>query len=129
MDSVIHFEVTASDPKRAQKFYEEVFGWKAQPMPEMNYTVWRTAETDDKGMIKKPGAINGGMMKKNKDVKSPTIVMNVKDIDESLKHIVKLGGKIIKNKVPVGDMGFMAYFKDTEDNVMGLWQNKGKAQT
>ena len=26
-------------------------------------------------------------------------------------------------KMAVGDMGFAAYFKDSEGNVMGLWQN------
>jgi predicted enzyme related to lactoylglutathione lyase len=25
--------------------------------------------------------------------------------------------------MPVGDMGFAAYFNDSEGNLMGLWQN------
>ncbi len=28
-------------------------------------------------------------------------------------------------KTPVGDMGFAAYFKDTEGNVIGLWETAG----
>ena len=30
MPRVIHFELSADDPARAVKFYDEVFGWKTQ---------------------------------------------------------------------------------------------------
>jgi len=33
------------------------------------------------------------------------------------------GGKVIRPKMAVGDMGFAAYFKDSEGNVIGLWEN------
>jgi len=35
------------------------------------------------------------------------------------------GGKIIREKMQVGDMGYAAYFKDTEGNIIGLWQKIG----
>jgi len=38
----------------------------------------------------------------------------------------QLGGKTVQKKMPVGDMGFAAYFKDTEGNVIGLFQNPSK---
>ena len=28
-----------------------------------------------------------------------------------------------RGKMAVGDMGFAAYFKDSEENVIGLWQS------
>ena len=37
--------------------------------------------------------------------------------------IEKHGGSVAGGKMPVGDMGFAAYFQDSEGNVMGLWQN------
>ncbi len=32
------------------------------------------------------------------------------------------GGKIVRAKMPVEDFGYAAYFKDTEGNIVGLWQ-------
>lgn len=47
-------------------------------------------------------------------------------IDEAEKRIQKNGGKMIRKKMPVGDMGFAAYFQDSEGNVVGLWETKAK---
>jgi predicted enzyme related to lactoylglutathione lyase len=30
---------------------------------------------------------------------------------------------MVGTKSPVGDLGYAAYFTDTEGNLMGLWQN------
>ena len=59
---VVHFEMGYNDKDRMVKFYESVFGWKAQAMgPEMgNYVVAQTTDTDENGMVKTPGNINGG---------------------------------------------------------------------
>ena len=54
-----------------------------------------------------------------------TVTISVPDIDAALKNISKLGGKESGKKMPVGDMGWSAYFEDTEGNIIGLWQNKG----
>jgi predicted enzyme related to lactoylglutathione lyase len=32
---------------------------------------------------------------------------------------------VLSPRQPVGDMGFAAYFRDTEGNVVGLWQTAG----
>ncbi len=34
MNRVVHFEIMADDPDRAQKFYEACFGWTFQKMGE-----------------------------------------------------------------------------------------------
>jgi predicted enzyme related to lactoylglutathione lyase len=123
MDKVVHFEIPADDVGRAQKFYEDIFGWHANPMPEMSYTIFHTGPTNDKdGMIKEPGFINGGMMKRSEEIKTPVITINVTDIEEVAKQIEAKGGKMLKGKQPVGNMGFSAYFIDSEGNVVGLWQ-------
>jgi uncharacterized protein len=63
------------------------------------------------------------MMKRSALIKNPVITISVKNIDKSLKDVQKLGGKILKGKEIVGDMGYSAYIKDTEGNIIGLWQN------
>ena len=125
MDAVVHFEIPADNVKRAQNFYSRVFGWKMSGIPGMDYTLVETTPIDERNMPKERGAINGGMQKRQKPVKSLVITINVSDIDDALKRIEKTGGKVEQKKSKVADMGYAAYFKDTEGNVVGLWQNLG----
>jgi len=123
MDKVVYFEIPADDVERAKKFYKNVFKWAIQPMPEMDYTMVKTTETDPETMMpKEPGAINGGMPKRSATVKAPIITISVESIDDSVKKIEKGGGKIVSPKQPIGEMGFIAYFKDSEGNTLGLWE-------
>jgi predicted enzyme related to lactoylglutathione lyase len=89
----------------------------------MVYVLVGTVESDENGMPKEIGAINGGMLKRQDPVRSPVITINVKSIDQAAVAIENNGGKTVRPKMPVGNMGFAAYFKDTEGNVIGLWQN------
>ncbi len=124
MDKVVHFEVPYDDLERAKKFYIDVFGWKIQSMPEMNYNIVHTVDVDEQQMPKDKGAINGGMYKRDDlSAKGPVIVISVQSIDESIKKTEKVGGKVFKSKVSVGQMGFYAQIIDTEGNIIGLWEN------
>ncbi len=121
---VVHFEIPADDPKRAGNFYQKAFGWQVTPMPEMDYNMVSTTPSDEQtGMPKEPGAINGGMPKRADPVRSTVVTIQVDNIENALKTVEQLGGKTVSKKMPVGDMGFSAYFKDTEGNIVGLWQS------
>ena len=122
MDKVVHFEVPVDDLERAKKFYSETFGWQLQDMPEMNYVIARSVETDEKFMPKVAGAINGGMAKRGGNLTVPSFAIDVANIEESIEKVKRGGGTILKAKTPVGTMGFVAYFKDSEGNVLSLWQ-------
>jgi predicted enzyme related to lactoylglutathione lyase len=126
-DSVVHFEIPVDNMERAQKFFKETFGWSINAIPEMGYAILGTTPMNDEGRPTETGAINGGMLERQEPVKHPVVTINVASIDDAEKRIQKNGGKIIRKKMPVGDMGFAAYFKDTEGNVLGLWEN-AKAQ-
>ncbi|MFZ2535892.1 VOC family protein, partial [Methanothrix sp.] len=53
MTSIVHFEIPADDIQRAKTFYSDLFGWRMESMPGMDYT-----------MIDTFGAPGGGMMKR-----------------------------------------------------------------
>ncbi|MBI2125930.1 MAG: VOC family protein [Thaumarchaeota archaeon] len=125
MDSVVHFEIPAKDVKRAQSFYQKAFSWNIQQFPGFEYYMISTTESDQNGMPKNPGAINGGMGKKAGPLKNTVVTIRVSDINTALEKIGKLGGKTVQKKQPVGNMGYTAYFEDTEGNVVGLWQGAG----
>ena len=125
MNSVVHFEIPADDMNRAETFYSKVFNCEIQAMPEMNYTIVRTAPSDPQThMLKEPGAINGGMMQRTERVTGPVITLRVKDIKQACEDVKKAGGDVVTEPWSIGEMGFAAYFKDTEGNVLGLWQDK-----
>jgi predicted enzyme related to lactoylglutathione lyase len=126
MGKVVHFEIPADDLSRAKKFYSTVFGWRMNEMPEMEYVIVGTTESDENGMPRQPGAINGGMLKRQDPVRSPVVTIDVESIDDTLASVKKNGGRVVREKLAVGDMGFAAYFSDSEGNVIGLWQNPGE---
>jgi predicted enzyme related to lactoylglutathione lyase len=123
MDKVVHFEVPFEDGDRATGFYRDAFGWELNSMPQFQYVMVTTTPTDEQSRPSEPGAINGGMLKKQGPIQSPVITIGVDDIDEALARIEKLGGKVAIGRQPVGEMGFSAYVHDTEGNLIGLWQN------
>lgn len=126
MDSIVHFEIPAKDPKRASEFYTKAFGWNITQFPGFEYWSLGTTMSDKDGRPTTPGAINGGLGKKG--VMAPdavTVTISVTDIDKALATVKKLGGKQNGQKQAVGDMGWSAYFEDTEGNIIGLFQSKG----
>jgi uncharacterized protein len=126
MDSIVHFEIPAKDPKRASEFYTKAFGWVIDQFPNFEYWSLGTTMSDKDGRPTTPGAINGGLGKKGSTApNNVTVTIGVPDLDAALANVKKLGGKQQGEKQPVGDMGWSAYFEDTEGNVIGLWQAKG----
>jgi predicted enzyme related to lactoylglutathione lyase len=133
---VVHFEMGYFEGDRMKKFYETAFGWQLQQMgPEMgNYILAQTAETDDKGMVKSPGAINGGFYQKTDNPLShaPSVVISVQDIQSAMKAVEAGGGKILgamdesgassMNPMMIPGVGLWISFQDTEGNRVSLLQ-------
>jgi len=125
MDKVVHFEIPVDDRARAKEFYASVFDWDVDDQDMGGGTVYTTVgtvEVDDKMMPKEPGAINGGLMDRTKDTPAPVITIGVDAIDDSLKKVEASGGSTITPRTPIPNMGAFAYFKDSEGNVVGLWE-------
>jgi uncharacterized protein len=119
---VVHFEIPYDDGDRARRFYREAFDWQLSEMPGMEYTLVVSGPSSDTGPSE-PGFINGGMLAREEAAApGPVVVMDVPSIDECLVVIGRLGGSTVVPKQPVGEMGFTAYVKDTEGNVVGLWE-------
>ncbi len=119
---VVHFEIPHDDAERARSFYREAFGWDVQSMPDMGYTIVATGPAGDQGPSE-PGYINGGMLQRSDLSRAPVLTIAVEDIDAALATVEAHGGTTVRGRLPVGEMGFAAYFTDTEGNVMGLWEN------
>ncbi|PZF80043.1 VOC family protein [Jiangella anatolica] len=122
---VAHFEIPADDLDRAREFYRAAFGWELTPMPEVDYTMVVTTPMDESGRPTEPGGINGGLFTRDPERTGPIVTIEVDDMDAALAAVERVGGATVLPKTAVMDMGFAAYFRDTEGNVMGLWQDGG----
>ena len=132
MDPIVHFEIPVDDLDRAKKFYGPIFGWNLTdwPMPDGSaYVGVHTTPIDEKTRQPlKPGAINGGIMKRSAMAKAPIFAVQVSSIDEKVKMIEQAGGKVVMPKVDMMGMGFYAYVTDLEGNVLGLWEDAPKKE-
>jgi predicted enzyme related to lactoylglutathione lyase len=133
MNPVVHFEMPANDRNRMAVFYSKAFGWKAQMLGEDmgNYVVVTTTETDDNGMIKNPGAINGGFYPKNDETPDqyPSLVIGVEDIREAMDRIIEAGGKLLGEPMEIPGHGLYVSFYDTEGNKVSILQPTTKMQS
>lgn len=123
---VVHFEIPYDDADRAGSFYERAFGWELMPLPEMGYTLVMSGPSDDRGPTE-PGFINGGLMARTEPFTAPNIVIDVANLEDALKAVGEAGGTTVSERQAVGDMGFVAYFKDPEGNLVGLWETAASA--
>ncbi len=132
-NSVVHFEMPAKDKKRASDFYSGAFGWKMVTAgPEMgNYLIAQTAETDENGMNKTPGTINGGFFdyQDKEGFNMPHLVIDVENLEESMKKVEESGGKIVGGASGPGKIddipgiGRYVSFQDPEGNHVGMLQS------
>jgi predicted enzyme related to lactoylglutathione lyase len=125
MDKVVHFEIPADDVDRAKEFYGSIFGWQLQTMQMEGgeYTIAMTTPIDEQSQLPtEPGAINGGLMRRDEHTPTPIITIQVDAIDDALQRIGSQGGTVVRPRTAIPGMGAFGYFKDTEGNVMGLWE-------
>jgi hypothetical protein len=122
---VVHFEIPFEDDVRAFSFYLGAFGWHIDTVPGMGYALVSTGPMSKEGEPLGKGYIGGGMLPRQEPVTGPVVTIDCEDIDNVLRTVVDLGGEVVRGKAPVGDMGFTAYIRDTEGNVIGLWQDAG----
>lgn len=133
---VIHFEIHAIDPEKLGKFYTDIFGWeiKEWKMPgvkdENRYWNVMTAPEGSK----EPG-INGGIIfrktpppKGNEPVSSYICTIHVPSVAEWLKKIEIAGGAVALPKMPIAGMAWLAYAKDPEGNIFGIYEDDPSAK-
>ena len=123
---VVHFEMPAKDKARVSKFYTDVFGWEMKQMgSEMgNYLMAQTTETDEQGMVKTPGAINGGFFdfKEEEGFTTPHLVLSVENLEEAMAAVKANGGTISGEPMDIPGVGKYVSFKDSEGNGVGMLQ-------
>jgi predicted enzyme related to lactoylglutathione lyase len=51
------------------------------------------------------------------------LTINVASVEDALKQVEAGGGTVVRPRTEIPGMGWFAYFKDTEGNTLGLFEN------
>ena len=109
------------------RFYTETFDWKFNAWGG-DYWLVTTGPDNEPG-------INGGLLKRRgpppqegQAVNAFPCTVQVPHIDEYLQRALRNGGHVALPKMPVPGVGWLAYVKDTEGNILGLMQNDAAAR-
>ena len=111
--NIVHVEIPAVNVEGAGKFYESLFGWKIQPQPEMNYTMFEAGNGDE----------YGGFPQVSDENPAGQVLVYIAsdDIDADLKKVEKLGGKVLHPKTEIPQTGWYGVFQDPTGNVLAVY--------
>jgi predicted enzyme related to lactoylglutathione lyase len=114
MANVEHFEIPADDLPRAQTFYKEVLGFTYEPWGE------------DSGLLRKPEGegINGDLHQRGV-LPHPTVVFTVDRLEDTIETAVAHGGELVGSIEPLGENARWAYLRDSEGNMIGIYDEQG----
>lgn len=115
MATLVHFNITAANPAKIGQFYHELFDWKIEALPGQIEPYYMISTED----LKHNKGIGGGIA-----TGKPGIInyVGVSSIENTLKKVLALGGKIIQAKQAVPGFGFLAVCADPEENMIGLFE-------
>jgi len=111
------FELYVQDMERARTFYQNTFQVALERLPSPDLEMWAFPMQPDKpgcagALAKMNGKDSGG---------GGTIVyFSCADCAVEASRAVRNGGRIQKEKMSIGQYGFIALIFDTEGNMIGL---------
>jgi predicted enzyme related to lactoylglutathione lyase len=117
------FEISVSNIMRAKKFYETVFNIQMELSEMMGMKMASFPYEPMSGKLS--GALVQGDMHKPSTDGVKIYFNGNPDLSDALSRIEGAGGKITMPKTLISnDVGFMAFFIDTEGNVVALHSQK-----
>ena len=115
--SVTHFEIYAGDLNGLAQFYRDLFDWKIENAPGVDYFRIQT------GLDERHG-IAGGLL--NRPIPGPRSwvhYVHVDSIDETIERVEKLGGKLVYPKTAVPKAAWYAVVEDPDGNIFSVYQH------
>jgi predicted enzyme related to lactoylglutathione lyase len=111
------FEIYVQDMARAQKFYESVFEVKLEKLPAPDIELLAFPMAMDRtgaagALVRMEGVPSGG--------NSVLVYFSCEDCAVEASRVTQAGGRIQKEKMSIGEYGFIALAIDTEGNMIGL---------
>lgn len=116
MAKIEHFEIPVDDIARAQAFYAAVLGYTYEPWGE------------EMGMLRQPDGegIDGDLHLRGA-TPHPTVVFTVDRIEDTVAAAVANGGEQLGDIQPLTESSRWVYIRDSEGNIIGLFDHVGAA--
>ncbi len=114
---ICHVDIPTDNQEESGKFYGSLFGWKVQPIPQMNYATFATGEGPGGGFSQVGESVGayqlhaGGVL----------VYISTDDIDASLAKAESLGGKTVVPKMEIPTVGWFGIFTDPTGNQVALF--------
>ena len=112
---VVWFEIMGKDGSKLRQFYTDIFEWKFEVEPTMDYGMCNTGSQT---------GIQGGVGTGPRGTSYQTIYISVPDVKAALKKIEAKGGKTIVPYTEIPKMVTFAVFTDPEGHTIGLVQER-----
>ena len=111
------FEIYVQDMERAKKFYETVFQIKLEKLNSPELELWAFPMFMDQvgasgALVRMPGFPSSG--------NSILVYFSCVDCAVEGARVLKAGGRIEREKMSIGEYGFIVLAYDTEGNMIGL---------
>jgi uncharacterized protein len=120
MARVVHFEIPVNDADRARTFYESVFGWQLAGWGEGGYWLATTGPDEERG-------IDGALIDRSDIHAAPVLVIGVESLEDSLAKAADAGADVLLGKQAIPSIGYSAYVRDPDGNVVGLFESDEQA--
>ena len=118
---VTHFEIYGEEPAALAEFYRQLFGWRLERAPGVDY--WRI-ETEASpgrgiagGLTYRPIAGTRGWMH----------YVHVASLDDAVAEAERLGAAVLRPKTAVPKAAWYAVLADPEGNIFAVWQGDANA--
>ncbi len=118
---VTHFEIYGEEPAALAEFYRQLFDWRLERAPGVDY--WRI-ETEASpgrgiagGLTYRPIAGTRGWMH----------YVHVASLDDAVAEAERLGAAVLRPKTAVPKAAWYAVLADPEGNIFAVWQGDANA--
>lgn len=115
------FEIYVQDMERAKQFYESVFQGKLEKLESPDLEMWMFPMGQDTfgasgALVKMAGFPSGG--------NSILVYFTCADCAVEAARVAASGGRVHREKMSIGQYGYIALVVDTEGNMIGLHSMK-----
>ena len=111
MNNICHVEIPVTDLKKADEFYNKVFGFNINTEMLPNY-----------GLVNEEEVSIGMPVVEKIEYPNTRLYIQVENIEKTLKLVGENGGETVSEKNKISDqIGFGAKFRDCFGNEVGLF--------
>lgn len=118
--SIVHLELHSEDTEATEAFYEEVFDWSFEALPETDYRIITLPSPPDGGILPRQGE---GFVPPH----TLTYIL-VEEVNGALARVHEAGGKVLGERYEIEEFGAFGVFEAPGGIVQAVWERPGGDQ-